>query len=231
MIRQLIRSRRKRMIIDINTQNDFFLADGKACIRNHRRVLARIRRIMAWARRRNIPVISICLTNPDNNGATYCIEGTPGEKKLSYSLLNSHVDFASGGNTDLPQDLLRKYQQVILHKRCIDPFDEPRIERLLTEINIKEFILIGANLEDSVMATALGLLHRGKKVTLITDATGSTNKKQAEHAQRKIYAKGGKLIEAKKLVGSSHLKKVGICHCQMCQSTVKETPAKVAAAY
>ena len=219
------------MIIDINTQNDFFLADGKACIRNHRRILARIRRIMAWARRRNMSVISICLANPGNNGATSCIEGTNGQKKLRYSLLNSRISFAADGNTDLPQDILRKYQQVILHKRCIDPFDEPRIERLLTEIDVNEFIVIGANLESSVMATALGLLHRGKKVTLVTDAIGSSNKKQAELAQRKIYAKGAKLIEAKKLVGNSHLKKVGLCHCEMCQASANETNTKIGAAY
>jgi len=231
MIRQLVRSRCKRVIIDINTQNDFFLAAGSCCIRNHRRILARVRRIMAWARRRNIPVISICQANPDDNGDDHCVDGTNGQRKLRYALLNNRVSFAADGNTDLPQDVLRRYHQIILYKRCRDPFDEPRIERLLTEINANEFIVIGATLEGAVAAAALGLLHRGKKVALVTDACGSLNKRQAEMAQRKIHAKGAKLIETKKLAGTSSLQRVGICRCQMCQAPAKETSVKVATTY
>ena len=231
MIRQLMRSRRKKVIIDINTQNDFFLADGNSCIRNHRRILARIRRIMAWARRRNIPVISICQANPGNNGDDHCIDGTNGQKKLRYTLLNNHVSFAADGTTHLPQDVLRRHHQVILYKHCLDPFDEPRIERLLTEVNANEFIIIGATIEGAVAATALGLLHRGKKVVVVTDASGSLNKKQAEMAQRKIRAKGAKLIETRKIAGTSSLQRVGICRCQMCHTPAKETPVKVATTY
>ena len=58
MILQLVRAQRKQILIDIDTQKDFLLAGGKACIGNHRRVLAHIRRVMAWARYRNVPIIS-----------------------------------------------------------------------------------------------------------------------------------------------------------------------------
>ena len=40
----------KSVLIDIDTQESLFLAKGGHCIRNHRRVLARIRRVMAWVR-------------------------------------------------------------------------------------------------------------------------------------------------------------------------------------
>lgn len=220
MILQLVRSKRKQILIDVDTQRDFLLAGGKACIGNHRRVLSHIRRVMAWARQRDIPIISTAEVHPNHNGESengYCIDGSDGQKKIRYTLFNNRISFAADGNTDLPRDMLRRYKQVILHKRCVDPFDEPRIDRLLSEVKASEFILIGTSLEGAIGATALGLLQRGKKVTVVIDAVGSHNKKEAKLAQRKMETKGAKLIETRKLAGVSHLRHVGACDCESCR--------------
>ena len=234
MILQLFRARRRQILIDINTQRDFLLAGGKACIRNHRRVLAHIRRMIAWARYKNIPIISMCEVYPDNNGGNavgYCIDGTVGQKKIRYTLLSNRTSFAADGSTDLPRDIIRRYRQIIFHKRCVDPFDEPRIDRLLTEVRASEFVLVGASCEGAVQATALGLLQRGKKVSVVVDAVGSHNKREAKLALRKMEAKGAKLIETRRIAGTSHLKHVGICDCERCQGQAKKTPVKTAAEY
>jgi len=234
MIRQLLRRRRKHIIIDVDTQRDFFLAEGQACIRNHRRILERIRRIMAWARKKNVPIISTCEIYPQNgngngNGYHYCVDGTAGQKKIRYTLLDNHISFPADGSTDLPTDLLLSHRQVILNKRCINPFDEPRIERLLSEVRADEFILIGASAEGAIEATALGLLQRGRNVTVVVDALGLHDQKNAKLALRKMEAKGAKLVEAKKIAGVSHLKQVRICNCDSCQGKRKKVPTKVVA--
>lgn len=234
MIRQLLRLRRRYILVDINTQRDFFLAGGNACIRNHRRVLANVRRMMAWARYKNIRTISTCEVYPNHNGVSaigYCIDGTEGQKKIRYTLLSNRASFPADGNTDLPEDILRRYRQIILHKRCIDPFDEPRIERLLSEVRADNFVLIGASTEGAVKATALGLLQRGKRVSVVVDAVGSLDKREAKLALRKMGAKGAKLIETKKLAGVSHLRQVGICDCERCQGQAGKTSVKIKAKY
>ena len=234
MIRQLLRVRRIYILVDINTQKDFLLARGKACIRNHRRVLANVRRMMAWARCRNIRTISTCEVYPNHNGVGtigYCIDGTEGQKKIPYTLLNNRASFAADGSTDLPEDILRQYRQIILHKRCVDPFDEPRIERLLSEVRADNFILIGASTEGAVKATALGLLQRGKRVSVVVDAVGSLDKREAKLALRKMGAKGAKLIETKKLAGVSHLRQVGICDCELCQGQAGKTSVRIGTEY
>jgi nicotinamidase-related amidase len=226
MILQMVKSRRKQILVDIDTQKDFLLAQGKACIRNHRRVLARIRRVMAWARSQHIPIISTAEVYPDNNGDDeigYCIDGTDGQKKVHYTLLKDRISLAADGNTDLPRDMLRQHRQVILHKRCVDPFDEPRIDRLLSEVRASEFILVGASLEGAVKMTALGLLQRGKKVTVVVDAAGTHNNREAKLALRKMETKGARLIDTKKLAGTSHLKQVGVCNCESCRGLGRKT--------
>ena len=226
MILQLFRKRRKWILIDVGTQKDFLLAQGKACVRNHRRVLANIRRMVAWARRGGIPIISTCEVYPANNGpisVDYCVDGTEGQKKVRYTLIPDRVSFPADGDMNLPCDILRRFRQVILHNRCTDPFDEPRIERLLSEITAYEFVVIGANAEGAVEATVLGLLQRGKRVTVVVDALGSSNKRESKLAIRKMKAKGARLIETRKLAGSTHLRQVGACGCKMCHEHERDS--------
>ena len=226
MILPLIKAQRRQIIIDVDTQKDFLLVAGKACVKNHRRVLAHIRRVMAWARYNNVPIISTAEVYANNNGESvpdYCIDGTDGQKKVRYTLLNNRICFTADGNTDLPRDILRKYKQIILHKRCVDPFDEPRIDRLLSEIKASEFILVGTSLEGAIKATALGLLQRGKKVTIIIDATGSYNVREAKLAVRKMETKGAKIIETRKLAGMSHLRQVRVCNCESCRGLARKS--------
>jgi nicotinamidase-related amidase len=204
MILQLHPRQRCHLLIDIDTQKDFLLPTGSACVRNQAEVLANIRRIMAWAKRENVPVISIVEVHPNNNGCSeinYCIDGTDGQKKVCCTLLRQRVSFPADDKNALPADILLVYKQIVLHKRCIDPFDEPRIERLLSEVQADEFVLIGAGTEDAVGATAMGLLHRGKKVRIIVDALGSHNKREAKLALRKMQAKGAKFITTRDVAG------------------------------
>ena len=221
MIRRLISVRPKQVLVDVNTQKDFLLAAGKVCIRNHRRVLSHIRRIMAWARRKHIPIISVSDVYPADNGASYCIDGTEGQKKVRYTVIHNHISFPADAHADIPGGILNQHRQVILHKRCVDPFDEPRIERLLTEARGSEFIIIGTNTEGAVMATALGLLQLGKKVCVVIDAVGSQNSRVAELALRKMRAKGARLAETKNIAGISHLHLVGACGCKRCGGTAE----------
>jgi nicotinamidase-related amidase len=230
MILPLVKTRRRQILLDIDTQKDFLLVSGKACVKNHRRVLANIRRMMAWARINGVPIVSTAEVYANNNGDSipgYCIDGTEGQRKVHYTLVSNRVSFAADGNTDLPRDIFKRYNQVILHKRCVDPFDEPRIDRLLSEIKANEFILVGTSLEGAVKATALGLRQRGKKVTVIIDATGSHNIREAKLAIRKMETKGARIIETRKLAGSSHLRQVGACNCESCRGLARKAHASV----
>lgn len=216
MLLQLVRARRRQILIDINTQRDFLLASGSACIRNHRRVLSHIRRMMAWARTHDVPVISMCdVHSEDPTRAAYHLNG--GQEKVRYTLFNNHLRFAPDNNTDLPREMLRQYKQVILPNRCHDPFDEPRIDRLLSEIRAGEFVVIGTSAEDTVASTVLGLLQRNKTVTVVSDAVGSHDSNEGKMALRKMEAKGANMTDTKHIAGSSHLRQVGACPCDSCQ--------------
>lgn len=220
MFHQLGKTQRRQILIDIDTQRDFLLGGGRASIRNHKEVLANLRRMMAWARRKGIRIISTCETHRNNNGYSaydYCLDGTAGQQKIRYTILNRRASFAADSHGSLPFDLLLANRQIIFHKRCSDPFEEPRIDRVLSEVEADEFILIGAAAEGAVRATALGLLRRGKRVSIVVDAVGLYNKRDAKLAFQIMKAMGAKLTDTKEVAGVSHLKGTRICDCESCK--------------
>ena len=213
MILPLPQLSRRYVIIDIDMQREFLLAGGDSCVRTQRRLLAHIRRIMAWARHTNIPIISTAKVHRDKGHATigHCIDGPERRTKIAYTLVSNRISFPADGMNYLPAGLLQAHKQIILHKRCIDPFDEPRLDRLLSEVQADEFILIGVSTEGAVKATALGLLQRGKNVRVVADAIGSHNQGEAELALRKMQIRGARLTATENLVGVSHLREVDGC--------------------
>lgn len=208
----IIKLQPKRVIIDVDTQKHFFLDDGVSCVRNHRYVLANIRRVVAWARLKNIRMVSTIQIYSDRDSyRNFCITGIEGQRKVKYTVRNRHTSLDATDCTDLPVGILEHYDQVILHKRCFDPFEEPRADRMLSELAADEFILIGTTTEAAVKATALGLLARRKSVTILVDAIGSVDNVAAKTALRHIWAKGAKLTDTRTLLGSSCLQPGGVC--------------------
>lgn len=229
MIRPVLTLRRRRILVDVGTQRDLFIAEGKSCIRNHRRVLANIRRVMAWVRRDHIRVIStVQIFNGNGNGQrhTCCLAGTDGARKISYTRLGRCLEFDSDGYTDFARDIFDQYDQVIQVIRSDDPFEEPRADRILSEVKATDFFVIGGLAETTVKYTVLGLLLRRKNVTVITDAVGSIEKHPAEIAMRQMQAKGARMIDSKTLFGSGHLQLVGACPCDRCRGRMQRVSAE-----
>ena len=106
---------------------------------------------------------------------------------------------------DLPRHILTDYQQVIFEKRSDDPFLQPRADRLLSEFKADEFIVFGIGLQSSVKYTALGLLSRGKKTSVLTNAVDCDNTRHTIMTFRKMEAKGAKMSTTSDLVGQSRL--------------------------
>lgn len=230
MTADILKLRKRRILVDVDTQKDFFIDSGNHCIRNHRRVLKNVRRVMAWSRSKNIKSVSTLQTYHLGGEYDYCIEGSEGFKKLSYTIRHNHILYESDRSTDLPRDILKAHDQIVLSKRNENPFDEPRADRILSELRADEFIVIGANAEGAVGATVLGLLQRGKNVTVVTDAIGYQSREAYDLILRKIQTKGANLIDTKQLAGTSKLENINACKCVRCRGKLRKRDPKIGAA-
>lgn len=163
------------VLLDVATQRDFFCRGGSCYTKESAPVAARIYELFKWARTCRIPVMSTVLRLRDGQGSIlsdkpHCIEGTDGERKLSRTVLRSHIDLGIRNSTDLPVDIFSRFRQVIFEMRCPDVFAHPRPERLISQLQAGTFVICGAGLASGVVDAAVGLRKRGFAVIVASDA-------------------------------------------------------------
>jgi len=207
MIASTDKLRKIRFVVDVDTQKHFFLNSSKVCVWNHRLVLTNIMRVIRWAHLGNIHMISTVQIL--NGYAKLLFNGTEGQKKIRHTLWRRYISFDATDCTDLLPGIFEEYEQVVFCKRCFDPFAEPRVDRMLSESAADEFILVGAATEGAIKATALGLLARHKKVTVLIDAIGSYNKIVGRQTLRLLRERGAKLTNTESLLASSPFQQWG----------------------
>jgi len=197
--------RYERILLDLEVQRDFFYPTGRCYSKNAARVARKIRRLFKWARENRIPVISTLLRVPRGRRGPmgpmpHCIMGTDGERKLPRTALPSRLNFGLRGITDLPEDILSRYQQVIFEKRHTDIMVHPRIERLVTELEPATFVICGAGVTQGVVQAALGLRSRGFGVILASDAVIALGDGDVEMAILRMEAKGVILRPTRRII-------------------------------
>ena len=163
------------VLLDIETQRDFFCRGGRCYGRGATDVASRIYDLFKWVRAHHIPVMSTVLRLRPGQGSIlcnkpHCIEGTKGERKLSRTVLSNHIDLGIRNSTDLPVDIFEQHRQVIFEKRCPDIFAHARPERLISQLEAGTFVICGAGLAGGIVEAAVGLRNRGFAVIVASDA-------------------------------------------------------------
>ncbi len=185
----------ERILLDIETQKDFFEVDGSCYVVGSSAIAIRIYRLFDWAGIEGVQVVSTVLRNrPGERGpmasADHCVDGTRGEQKLQRTILDSCINLGLRNSTDLPLDLFDKYQQVIFEKCNTDIFLHARAERLISELGRSTFIICGAGVTGPIAQAAIGLCVRGFAVVLARDAVVDFGDPEADMAYRRMRAKG-----------------------------------------
>jgi nicotinamidase-related amidase len=184
-----------RILLDMEIQKDFFCRSGRFYSKTNSRVLKNVKELLKWAKIQRVPVVSTLLrtnrTRPCLEHPPYCIEGTEGELRVPRTTLPKHVAFGTRRTTDLPENILDHYQQVIFEKRDMSILSNLRIERLLTQLSNKTtFILCGAGLAGGILQAAIALRSRKFSVIVVEDASANLGDPNSEMAARRMAAKG-----------------------------------------
>jgi nicotinamidase-related amidase len=182
------------ILLDMETQRDFFSPDGCCFDQRGAKAARNIRKLFAWARDNDIPVLSTVLRvrHGEQGPLTprpHCIEDTEGEKKLDATILPDRVNLGLRNTTDLPGNLFERHQQVIVEKRDTDIFAHARLERLITELDGGTFIICGAGLAKGIVQAAVGLRSRGFGIVLAEDAVLDLDDPLTEMARLRMVAK------------------------------------------
>ena len=212
----------ERILLDIEVQRDFFTPGGSCYLKEASRYAARIYDLFDWAKANRMPVISTVLRVPRSRrgplaDVPHCVEGTDGERKVARTVLHSRVNLGLRNTTDLPEDLFRKYRQVIFEKRHTDIFFHARAERLITRLSPGTFVVCGAGLAWGVAQASIGLRNRGFAVIVASDAVLDLADPKAEMARLRMEAKGALFLPTNKIITA------GVPACQARTRRVRPT--------
>ncbi len=185
----------ERILLDIETQQDFFRPDGALYNERSHPTLERITRLFEWVRRNDIPVMSTVLrVRPLDRGpfgeVPHCVDGTEGERKVPRTILPRRINMGLLNTTDLPANIFSRYQQVIFEKRDTDIFVHARAERLVTELRSATFIVCGAGAAHGIVQAVVGLRTRGFGVIVARDAVLDFDDEKSKMAVLRMEAKG-----------------------------------------
>ena len=193
-----------RVLVDVCTQRDFLDAGAILQVCNREKLVENLRRIFNWAGATGVGVVSSVESHRPTEMLKgfplHCIDDTPGQRKLSFTLLEPWFLVEADNYLSLPPDLCTNYRQLVFRKRSRDVLGNPKADRFLTHLAADEFILCGVGLERAIKSLALGLLARHQKVAVLADACGFWSPADAELSSRQLAAKGIKLMLTQELL-------------------------------
>lgn len=191
---------KRDVFVDVCVQREYLSRNGTTPCRNADQVTLNAKHVMAFARLAKVPVLSCIDVNRGSRiGAEFVSvisHAAPHERKAAFTLLPHYIVVESDNSLAVSLDLLQQYQQAIFTKIHRDPFTNPKLDRLLTEMPAQRFIVFGIPLETSLRILVLGLLRRKRRVTLLTDTCGYWNRQEADMVLRQLSVKGCRLTTA-----------------------------------
>jgi nicotinamidase/pyrazinamidase len=192
---------------EVDTQRDFMLPDGALYVPGAEKLIPNLERLVEAARDDRVFLVSSAdAHSPEDTEfrqwPPHCLKGTPGAEILPECLASDRLVIPNDPSFALPADL-RSYQQVTLEKNTLDVFDNPHADALLARLGPSGsprfdsdplFVVFGVVTEYCVERTVEGLLHRGRRIALVSDAIASLDSKKGGELLDAWQARGVRLI-------------------------------------
>lgn len=184
---------------DVDTQEDFMLPGGRLYVPGAEKRISNLKRLVDLARERRAFLVSTTDAHTPNDPEfrdwpPHCVQGTPGQRKIPETMTDHFLLVPNDPDFRLPEDL-RAYKQLILEKQTLNDFDNPNTERILQRLGPDvEYAVFGVVTEVCVQLAVLGMLERGYRVAVITDAIETLKEEDGQRAINEFKAKGAHLL-------------------------------------
>lgn len=183
---------------EVDVQRDFVLPGGKLYVPGAEKLLPNIRRLTDAARQGNVFLVSHGdFHAPDDSEfkifPPHCVKGTSGSELVPEAVTENIARVPNDPDAKLPDDLTR-YQQILLEKQTLNIFESRHADELVNKLGTQaEFVVFGVVTEYCVSFAVKGLLERGRRVAVVTDAIATLNKEEGEKAIAEFVHLGAKL--------------------------------------
>ena len=183
---------------EVDVQRDFVLPGGNLYVPGAEKLLPNIRRLTDAARQGKVLLASHGDFHPPNDPEfkifpPHCVKGTLGSELVPEAITENVARVPNEPQARLPEDL-SKYQQILLEKQTLSIFESRHAEALLNKLGTRaEFVVFGVVTEYCVSFAVKGLLERGRRVAVVTDAIETLKKEEGDKAVAEFVRLGARL--------------------------------------
>jgi nicotinamidase/pyrazinamidase len=183
---------------EVDVQRDFVLPGGSLYVPGAEKLLPNIRRLTDAARQGKVFLASHGDFHPPDDPEfkifpPHCVKGTPGSELAPEAITENVARVPNQPDARLPADLY-KYQQVLLEKQTLSIFESRHADALVEKLGSQpEFVVFGVVTEYCVSFAVKGLLDRGRRVAVVTDAIETLKKEEGEKAVADFVRLGARL--------------------------------------
>lgn len=183
----------------VDVQADFMLPGGQLYVAGAETLIPNIQRLISAALASGTLVVSSAdaHTPSDPEFAKFpphCVAGTPGARILPEALGNRVCTIANDASRKLPADIL-SCPQILFEKQTLDVFDNPHAGELVDLLGPGAgYVVFGVVTEFCVRCAAKGLLDRGRRVSVVTDAIQTLSPEDSRRTLDDLQSLGARLI-------------------------------------
>jgi len=201
---------------DVDTLKDFMNKNGAFYVSGAEKIKPNLKELTQCALEHQILIMapSDCHFKNDKELETlrpHCMNKTEGQKKIPETLILDRTatvrdkirefgwfaKYTYGEMIDMIKD---GQKQIIFEKQHNDVFINPHVGFFLEKIGVTKAVVYGVATEYCVKEAVEGLLKRGVKVYLVTDAIKGINEEQAKKTLEDLSSKGVHLLKCKEVI-------------------------------
>lgn len=189
---------RKLIFWSVDVQADFMLPGGKLYVPGAEKLIPHIQRLVSSALDSGTLVISSGDAHAPNDPEfarfpPHCVAGTSGARILPEAL-SQHVCIIPNSAQKLPPNIL-SCPQILLEKQTLDVFDNLHTAEIVDLLGADaEYVVFGVVTEFCVRCAAEGLLDRGRKVSVVTDAIETLGTEESRRTLDELQSLGAHVI-------------------------------------
>jgi len=192
---------------EVDAQADFMLPGGKLYVPGAERIVPHIRRLVNAAGEAGVFLVSSGDAHSENDPEfqrfpPHCIKGTPGARVIPEGLTQDVITIPNDPSQPLPRDVT-EHSQVLFEKQTLDVFDNPHTAKLVDRLGPDaEYVVFGVVTEYCVRCAAKGLLDRGRRVSVATDAIETLKVEDGCRALDELKSLGARIITTDEALAS-----------------------------
>ena len=200
---------KKIVLWEVDAQADFMLPGGKLYVPGAEKIIPNIARLVKAATETGALIVSSSDAHTQNDPEfqrfpPHCIAGTPGAEIIPEGLAKGFRTIPNDASRELPKDVLNS-PQVIFEKQTLNVFDNPHTSELVAQLGGEtEYLVFGVATDYCVQLAAKGLLERGRRVAVVTDAIEALDRTAGHRTLDELQSQGARLITTGEALAKLH---------------------------